>query len=109
MQQDHLCDFVPSQNQDKAGNRLGSAWLTYGDVLSARRFTSFAGSLLGASSLIVVFLRCFSMRMIYVSILLGEIWWLCPCCCYLKEPESRLSRIKITSSQLPIYVSAKNS
>jgi hypothetical protein len=69
MQQGHLCDFVPSQNQDKAGNRLGSAWLTYGDVLSARRFTSFAGSLLGASSLIVVFLRCFSMRMIYVSTL----------------------------------------
>jgi len=23
MQQGHLCDFVPSQNQDKAGNRLG--------------------------------------------------------------------------------------
>ena len=67
MQQGHLCDFVPSQNQDKTGNHLGSVWLTYGDVLSARRFTSFAGSLLGASSLIVVFLQCFSMRMFYVQ------------------------------------------
>jgi hypothetical protein len=102
MQQGHLCDFVPSQNQDKTGNHLGSAWLTYGDVLSARRFTSFARSLLGASSLIVVLLRCFSMKMFYVQYSWVKFGGYAHVACYLKEPKSRLSRIRITSSQLPI-------